>query len=104
MKKPRIGIFGASRGISIAENLLLQDCEIAALCDFNRKRLLQGKEDLGLDIPVFEDFDTFIGQDLDAVVVANYFHEHTPYVIKCFEKGIHVLCECITNGTMAEGV
>ena len=41
---------------------------------------------------------------MEAVFLANYFHEHTPYVIKCFEKGIHVLCECITNGTMAEGV
>jgi predicted dehydrogenase len=104
MKKIRIGIFGAGRGINIAENLLHQDCEIAALCDFNKKRLLKGKEELGIDVPLFEDFDTFIEQNLDAVVIANYFHEHTPYAIKCFEKGIHVLCECITNGTMAEGV
>ena len=41
---------------------------------------------------------------MDAVVLANYFNEHTPYAIKCLEKGIHVLSECISNGTMAEGV
>ena len=37
-------------------------------------------------------------------MLANYFHEHTPYAIRCLEKGIHVLSECIPNATMAEGV
>ena len=41
---------------------------------------------------------------MDAVILANYFHEHAPYAIKCFEKNIHVFSECISNGTMAEGV
>ncbi|MBO5421911.1 MAG: Gfo/Idh/MocA family oxidoreductase [Clostridia bacterium] len=104
MKKIRIGILGAGRGIDIAENLLLLDCEIAALCDFNKDRLYIGRDRLGIDVPVFESFDEFIEQELDAVVLANYFHEHTPYAIRCFEKGIHVFSECISNGTMAEGV
>lgn len=104
MKKIRIGIFGAGRGINIAENLMLMDCEIVALCERNKKRAAAGLTTLGKEIPVFEDFDTFIELDLDAVVLANFFHEHAPYAIKCFEKGIHVLSECISNGTMAEGV
>ena len=41
---------------------------------------------------------------MDAVVLANFFHEHAPYAIKCFERNIHVISECISNGTMAEGV
>lgn len=104
MKKIKIGIFGAGRGIDIAENLMLLDCEIVALCDFNKKRAAEGLKKLGVDIPVFADFDEFINIPMDAVVLANYFHEHTPYAIKCFEKGIHVFSECISNGTMAEGV
>lgn len=104
MDKLKIGIFGAGRGINIAGNFLLLGCEIVALCEHNPKRAARGIEELGVDIPVFEKFDDFIEQKMDAVVVANYFHEHAPYVIKCFEKGIHVFCECITNGTMAEGV
>lgn len=104
MKKIKIGVFGAGRGIDIAENFLLLGCEIVALCENNPKRALKGLEELGLDVPVFENFDDFIEQKLDAVIIANYFHEHTPYAIKCFEKGIHVFCECISNGTMAEGV
>lgn len=105
MKKFKIGIFGASRGTDIGKNLMLIDgCEVVALCDFNKERAQEGLKKLGIDIPVFESFDEFIKQDLDAVVIANYFHEHTPYAIKCFERNIHVLCECISNGTMAEGV
>lgn len=105
MKKFRIGVLGMGRGLDIAENLsLLGDCEIVAFCEFNAERAAAGLERFGRAVPVFEDFDTFLEQELDAVVLANYFHEHTPFAIKCFEKNIHVLCECISNGTMAEGV
>lgn len=105
MKKFRIGIFGMGRGIDIAENLsLLDDCEIVAFCEFDAERAKAGLEKFGKEVPVFENFDIFLEQNLDAVVLANYFHEHTPYAIKCFEKNIHVLSECISNGTMAEGV
>jgi len=104
MKKYKIGIFGAGRGIDLAENFMHLGCEISAVCDFNEKRRREGIERLGAEVSEFADFDEFIKCDMDAVVIANYFHEHTPYIIKCFEKGIHVLCECITNATMAEGV
>ena len=104
MKKIKIGIFGAGRGIDIANNLMLLDCEIVALCDFNEERLNEGLKKLPESVIAFSDFDSFIEQEMDAVVLANYFHEHTPYAIKCFEKGIHVFSECISNGTMAEGV
>ena len=95
---------GAGRGLNIAENFALLGCEIVALCENNPARAEYGLKEYELDIPVYENFDDFIELDMDAVVVANYFHEHTPYVIKCFEKGKHVFCECISNGTMAEGV
>ena len=104
MAKIKIGIFGAGRGVDIAQNLMLLDCEIVALCDFNEKRRNEGLRNLGMAVATFENFDDFIEQEMDAVVLANYFHEHTPYAIKCFEKGIHVFSECISNGTMAEGV
>lgn len=104
MSKIRLGIFGAGRGIDLAENLILLDCEIVAICERDSNRADKALERLNIDIPVFESFDDFIEQDMDAVILANFFHEHAPYAIKCFEKGIHVFCECISNGTMAEGV
>ena len=104
MKKIRIGIMGAGRGLHIAENFRMLGCEIVALCENNPKRVEYGRNTFGFDGPVYENFDEFLELDLDAVVLANYFHEHAPYAIKCFEKGIHVFSECISNGTMAEGV
>lgn len=104
MKKLKIGVFGAGRGKDIAQNFQLQNCEIVALCDFHEKRRKHALEVLGGNITAYDNFDDFLNHDMDAVIVANYFHEHAPYVIKCFEKNIHVYCECISNGTMAEGV
>lgn len=104
MKKIRIGIFGSGRGVDIAHNFKLLGCEIAAVCESDTKRANKAFEELGKDIPVFKDFDEFLEQDLDAVVLANFFHEHAPYAVKCFKKNIHVLSECISNSTLAEGV
>ena len=104
MSKIKIGIFGAGRGCNIAENFKQLDCELVALCECDSERAKKGLADAGLDLPIFESFDEFIEQDMDAVILANFFHEHTPYAIRCFEKGIHVFCECIPNSTLAEGV
>ena len=104
MKNIKVGVFGAARGVDIAKNMMLLDCEIVALCDFNEKRRNEGLEKLGMDVEVFSDFDEFIKTKMDAVIIANYFHEHAPFAIKCFERNIHVFCECISNITMAEGV
>ncbi len=104
MEQIRVGIFGAGRGVDVAANFTMLGCNVVALCDSRPDRLKAGAERLGEGVALYERFDEFLDSGLDAVVVANYFHEHAPYVIKCFEKNIHVFCECISNGTMAEGV
>ena len=104
MKKIKIGILGAGRGIDIAQNLMLLDCEIVALCDFNEKRRNEGIEKLGIEVKAFDSFDDFIEYDMDAVVLANYFHEHAEFAIKALKAGKHVLSECVAMGTLAEGV
>lgn len=104
MKKLKIGVFGVGRGLAIAKNFMLLDCNIVAICDCHQERREHAASELGKDIAVYEDFDSFIHHDMDAVILANYFHEHAPYAIRCFEKGLHVFSECISNGTMAEGV
>ena len=104
MKKIKIGVFGAGRGIEIAKNFMLLGCDIVALCDFHKERREAGAKKIPDTAVIYEDFDSFIEHDMDAVIVANYFHEHAPFAIRCFERGIHVFSECISNGTMAEGV
>ena len=104
MKKIKVGIFGVGRGMDLAKDFMLLGADIAAICDFNKERLDAAAKKVGTDTAIYSDFDSFIEHDLDAVVLANYFHEHAPFAIKCFEKGIHVFSECISNGTMAEGI
>jgi len=104
MKKLKIGVFGAGRGMSIAKNFMLLNCDIVAVCDFREKVLEAALTSLGGRAAGYKDFDSFIKHDMDAVILANFFHEHAEYAIKCLERGIHVYSECISNGTMAKGV
>ncbi len=104
MKKIRIGVLGGGRGADMGKDFMLLGCDVVAICDFRPERLKRGAEVLGNSVKLFDDFDKFLDCGLDAVVIANYFHEHAPYAIKCLERNIHVYSECISNGTMAEGI
>ena len=48
MEKIKIGVLGAGRGIDIAKNFMLQDCEIVALCELNEKRAEKGLNPIDL--------------------------------------------------------
>ena len=105
MKQIRIGIYGTGRGWDIAKNfMLLPGCEIVAVCDFHEERRRKVMEQLGNDVAEYTDFESFLRHDMDAVILANYFHEHAQAAIQCLERGIHVFSECLSNGTMADGV
>ena len=104
MEKIRIGVFGVGRGMDIVRNFMLLGCEVVAICDNHKERREKAAAALDKSVAVYDNFDDFIEHDMDAVIVANFFHEHAPFVIRLFERGIHVFCECISNGTMAEGV
>lgn len=100
----RVGIFGVGRGMALAKDFMLNGCDVVAICDFHKERREKAAKALGDTAAVYDNFDEFIEHGLDIVVLANYFHEHAPYAIRCFERNIHVFSECISNGTMAEGV
>ncbi len=100
----KFGIFGLSRGKSFIESILACNGEIVAICDTDESRIAERQKILP-DAVGYTDFDEFINHEgLDAVVIANYFHEHAPYAVKALEKNIHVLSECTAAGTMGEAV
>lgn len=101
----KIGVFGiARRGKAFFDNIMVNNGEIVAVCDIWQPALDAAKKALP-DVATYTDFDSFINHEgLDAVLISNYFPEHAPYAIKALEKNIHVLSECTSNGTMAEGV
>ena len=105
MAKYKVGVFGAGRGCDLAFDFMNLGCEIVAICDMHEERLNNAVKNLGIEgLAVYRDFDEFVKHDMDIVILANFFHQHAPYAIKCFEHGLHVYSECISNGTMAEGV
>ena len=41
---------------------------------------------------------------MDAVVLANYFHQHAPFAIKALKADKHVMSETAACHTLGEGV
>jgi predicted dehydrogenase len=76
--------------------------ELVALCDTWKEKLLAVGKQYG--VATYTDFDKFLEHDMDAVILANYCHEHAPFAIKALEAGKHVMSETAACKTMAEGV
>lgn len=98
----RVGIIGVGRGMSFAHGCKHVGMELVALCDQWEERLHAAGEQLG--VATYTDYDEFLGHDMDAVILANYFHQHAPFAIKALERGYHVMSETMACKTLGEGV
>ena len=105
-KKVRIGVLGAYRGTSMINYCKRSDnAEVVAICDKTPEALEAQRQNAeGLNITFYDNFDDFIKHDMDAVVLANYAHEHAPFAIRAMKKGIHVFSEVLPVQTMKEAV
>jgi len=102
----RVGVVGTGRGkafITYINGLMKEfGMELVAICDIWEEKLKKvGQE---LNVATYIDYEKFLEYDMDAVILANYFHEHAPFAIKALEAGKHVLSETSCNFTVAEGV
>ena len=109
MRKIKVGIVGVRRGMSFAMGMSSEavGMELVALCDVKRKKLADAKRHLDTakrKIATYTDYDRFLAHDMDAVILANFFHEHAPFAIKALEAGKHVMSETSACFTLAEGV
>ncbi|MCR5041592.1 MAG: Gfo/Idh/MocA family oxidoreductase [Clostridia bacterium] len=106
MKKVRVGVLGAHRGLSMIEYCLGADnAEVVAVCDkapYELERVMRSTE--GKSIAFYPDFDSFIKHDMDAVVLANYAFEHAPFAIRTMSEGKHVFSEVLPVQTLKEAV
>jgi predicted dehydrogenase len=101
----KFGIFGLRRGATFYKNILANNADIVAVCDREESKLNAAREQLGSDVATYRNFDEFIEhKGLEAVFLCNNFNQHTDFAIRALEKNIHVLSECTSNSTMAEGV
>ena len=109
-RKLKIGVFGGGRGITMV-NMLLQNekdrAELVAVCDqldYMLERVQKAADEVGVKLTCYQDFDEFLKHDMDAVVLANYAHEHAPYAIRCMKAGKHVMSEVMPCETLAQAV
>ena len=102
-RKIRVGVIGVGRGQSFASGASdIVGMKLVAICDQWKSRLREvGKR---FNVETYADYDKFLEHDMDAVVLANYFHEHAPFAIKALRAGKHVMSETSANKTIAEGV
>ncbi|MCQ2427678.1 MAG: Gfo/Idh/MocA family oxidoreductase [Clostridia bacterium] len=101
----KIGFFGAKRGKTYIDLIgkFADEAEITAICEADEA--VRAKF---TDIPCFDNFDAFLSygkdQGMNAVFLANFFNEHTPYAIRCMEAGMDIISECTAASTMKECV
>ncbi|MCK5851466.1 Gfo/Idh/MocA family oxidoreductase, partial [bacterium] len=102
-KKIKVGIVGVGRGQYLARGMSnIPEMKLVAFCDVQKEKLEKvGKE---LKVDTYTDYDKFLEHDMDAVILANYFHEHAPFAIKAMKAGKHVMSETSACITIAEGV
>ncbi len=99
----RVGVIGVRRGEGFAAGAGPHlGMELAALCDTWEERLQKAGERFG--VATYTDYDEFLQHDMDAVILANYFHEHAPFAIKALQADMHVMSETSACFTLAEGV
>lgn len=105
-KKIRIGVFGYYRGQAYASQVPVCGAELVAVCDKSEERLKKAKESgfFTENAGYYTDFDEFIKHDMDAVIIANYWHEHAEYAIKAMQAGKDVLSETTPASTLAAAV
>jgi len=98
----KVGVIGVFRGMSFVPSAVHVGMKLVALCDTWEEKLYSAE--VGDGVARYTDYDEFLNHDMDAVILANYFHEHAPFAIKALRSGKHVLSECICNFTIAEGI
>ena len=99
----KVGVVGVRRGESFIKGATgAVGMRLTAICDIWEERLAAAGRNYG--VATFTDYDAFLDSGLDAVILANYFHEHAPFAVRALEAGKHVLSETAANGTLADGV
>ena len=98
----RVGVVGVGRGRSFIRAAAATGMELVALCDTWEERLVAEGKSLG--VATYVDYDQFLTHDMDAVVLANYFHQHAPFAVKALKAEKHVLSETAACHTLGEGV
>lgn len=103
--KYRVGVYGTWRGSVLARMFAEhQDVEITHGCDHNERHLKELFAARFTKAKTYTDYDEFLKQDFDILILATYCPDHGPDAVKALEAGKHVFSEVQAFHTPAEGV
>ncbi|MBQ2881107.1 MAG: Gfo/Idh/MocA family oxidoreductase, partial [Clostridia bacterium] len=103
MSKIKFGIFGLGRGKSFIHELRhMDDADLTAIFDKDPKKIEEALELCDVKPRVCNSYDELLDSGIDAVILCNYFHEHAPYAIRAFERGVAVFSECTSASTLKQ--
>lgn len=106
MNKLRIGIMGLERGLTFLKviNSLSEMAVVSAVCETDEKRIETAKKYAKSETVFYTDFDEFIDSGMDALILCNYFHEHSKYAIIAMKHGIHIMSDTTAAPTLGDCV
>lgn len=106
MDKVKVGILDVGRARLMTKYCKIADnVEIVAVCDERADFLNELKQELNNNaIDYYSDFDEFLSNNMDAVVLAEHSDNHGELAIKCLKAGKHVLSEPMPVQNMSEAV
>jgi len=103
MKEIRIGIFGGFRGMAFYSVIArTEGFRVAAICDANPQTLEQVRAAVGEEVFLCSTYEEMVSVGLDAVILANYFHQHASYAIRAMEAGMDVISETTAAPSLGE--
>lgn len=89
-----LGIRGVNMFGREVQRIYQEQVEFVGLCDNNEGRLNFGKTYIGVDCPLYTDFDKMLAEQRpDVVIVTTVDNTHHTFIIKALEFGAHVITE-----------
>ena len=98
-EKMKIALVGLGiRGVNMfgreVQRIYPDQIEFVGLCDINPGRLEFGKKHIGVDCPLYTDFDKMLAERKpDVVIVTTVDNTHHEFIIKALDFGSNVITE-----------
>ena len=103
MNEIKIAIFGGFRGMTFYPIISsTPGFSVCAICDARAETREEVIKKVGEGVLVCESFEELLASKPDAVILANYFHQHALYAMKAMEAGIDVISETTAAPTLGE--
>lgn len=102
----KVGVVGVGRGRGMINYCRkTKGVEIVAICDNYPELLNLAKRDYADEgITFYDNYEDFLGHDMEAIILANYATEHAPLAVQALNKGFNVISEVLPVQTMKEAV